>query len=181
MTLSLLHLNFFSHLFFISWRLITLQYCSGFCHRLTWISHRFICIPHPDPPSHLPLHPIPLGLPSEAFVFAFFLPILIFFNWRIFTLQSHVDFYCRTMWIRYIYIPLPLEPPFYSLPHPTPLTHHRELDWAPCVSQQFPTGYFIHSSVHLSMLLSQFVPPPPFPAVSTSPFSMSVSSFLPCR
>ena len=41
---------------FISWRLITLQYCSGFCHTLTWISHGFTCIPHPDPPSHLPAH-----------------------------------------------------------------------------------------------------------------------------
>ena len=50
--------------FFISWRLITLQYCSGFCHTLTRISHGFTCIPHPDPPSHLPPHPIPLGLPS---------------------------------------------------------------------------------------------------------------------
>ena len=49
---------------FISWRLITLQYCSGFCHTLTWISHGFTCIPHPDSASHLPLHPIPLGLPS---------------------------------------------------------------------------------------------------------------------
>ena len=49
---------------FISWRLITLQYCSGFCHTLTWISHGFTCVPHSDPPSHLPLHPIPLGLPS---------------------------------------------------------------------------------------------------------------------
>ena len=49
---------------FISWRLITLQYCSGFCHTLTWISHGFTCIPHPDHPSHLPLYPIPLGLPS---------------------------------------------------------------------------------------------------------------------
>ena len=49
---------------FISCRLITLQYCSGFCHTLTWISHGYTCIPHPDPPSHLPLHPIPLGLPS---------------------------------------------------------------------------------------------------------------------
>ena len=35
-----------------------------FCHTLAWISHGFTCIPHPDPPSHLPLHPIPLGLPS---------------------------------------------------------------------------------------------------------------------
>ena len=49
---------------FISGRLITLQYCSGFCHTLTWISHGFTCIPHPDPPSHLSLYPIPLGLPS---------------------------------------------------------------------------------------------------------------------
>ena len=46
---------FFFPFIFISWRLITLQYCSGFCHT---------CVPHPDPPSHLPLVPIPLGLPS---------------------------------------------------------------------------------------------------------------------
>ena len=61
--------NFFSFylfIYFISWRLITLQYCSGFCHTLTWISHGYTCIPHPDPPSHLPLHPIPLGLPIAA-------------------------------------------------------------------------------------------------------------------
>ena len=44
---------------FISWGLITLQYCSGFCHTLTWISHGFTCIPHPDPPSYLPLYLIP--------------------------------------------------------------------------------------------------------------------------
>ena len=50
--------------FLISWRLITLQYCSGFCHTLKWISHGFTCIPHPNPSSHLPLHPVPLGLPS---------------------------------------------------------------------------------------------------------------------
>ena len=55
---------FFFSFIFISWRLITSQHFSGFCHTLTWISHGFTCIPHPDPPSHLPLHPIPLGLPS---------------------------------------------------------------------------------------------------------------------
>ena len=47
---------FFSFLFFL--------YCSALCHTLTSISHGFTCIPHPDPPSHVPLHPIPLGLPS---------------------------------------------------------------------------------------------------------------------
>ena len=42
----------FIYLFiFISWRLITLQYCSGFCHTLTWINHGYTCIPHSDPPS----------------------------------------------------------------------------------------------------------------------------------
>ena len=41
------------------WRLITLQYCSGFCHTLTWISHGFTCIPHPGtpPPPPSPSHP----------------------------------------------------------------------------------------------------------------------------
>ena len=44
---------FFSFIF-ISWKLTTLQYCSGFCHTLTWISHGYTCVPHP----------VPLGLPS---------------------------------------------------------------------------------------------------------------------
>ena len=56
-------LTFFPFIF-ISWRLITLQYCSGFCHTLTWISHGFTCVPHPDPPSRLPPYLIPLGFPS---------------------------------------------------------------------------------------------------------------------
>ena len=55
--------NFFPFIF-ISWRLITLQYCSGFCHTLTRISHGFTCVPHPEPHPHLPPHPIPLGHPS---------------------------------------------------------------------------------------------------------------------
>ena len=46
--------------FFFSWRLITLQYCSGFCHTLTWMSHGFTCIPHPEPPP-----PISLPIPSH--------------------------------------------------------------------------------------------------------------------
>ena len=44
--------------------LITLQYCSGFCHTLTWISHGRTCVPHTEPPSHIPPHPIPQGHPS---------------------------------------------------------------------------------------------------------------------
>ena len=65
----LIHINleiiliFFSFIL-ISWRLTSLQYCSGSCHTLTWISHGFTCALHPDLPSHIPLSPIPLGLPN---------------------------------------------------------------------------------------------------------------------
>ena len=49
----------------VFWMLsFTLQYCSGFCHTLTRISHGCTCVPHPEPPSQLPPHPIPLGHPS---------------------------------------------------------------------------------------------------------------------
>ena len=43
-------------------------FCSGFCHTLKWISHGFTCAPHPNPPSHLPLRLIPLGLPSAPWL-----------------------------------------------------------------------------------------------------------------
>ena len=52
------------NLMYFNWRLITLQSSSGFCHTLTWISHECTCVPHPEPPSHLPSHPIPQGQPS---------------------------------------------------------------------------------------------------------------------
>ena len=55
---------FFFKLIYFDWRLITLQYCSGFCHTLIWIGHGYPCVPHPEHPSHLPPHPIPQGHPS---------------------------------------------------------------------------------------------------------------------
>ena len=35
-----------------------------FCHTSTWICHGCTCVPHPEPPSHLPPCTIPLGHPS---------------------------------------------------------------------------------------------------------------------
>ena len=35
-----------------------------FCHTSTWICHRCTRVPHPEPPSPLPTHTIPLGHPS---------------------------------------------------------------------------------------------------------------------
>ena len=49
---------------YFNWRLITLEYCGGFCHTLKWISHGCTCVPHPEPPFYLPPHPIPQGHPS---------------------------------------------------------------------------------------------------------------------
>ena len=54
--------KFLFFLIYFNWRLITLQYCSEFCHTLTWISHGCTCVLHPEPP--LPPHPIPQGHPS---------------------------------------------------------------------------------------------------------------------
>ena len=47
---------------YFHWRLITLQYCGGFFHTLTWISHGYTCVPHPEPaPLHLPPQYHPSG------------------------------------------------------------------------------------------------------------------------
>ena len=35
-----------------------------FWHKLIWISHGYTCVPHPEPSSHLPPHPIPQGHPN---------------------------------------------------------------------------------------------------------------------
>ena len=74
------HIIFFFSFIFISWRLITLQYCSGFCHTLTWISHGVTCIPQPDPPSHHPLDSIPLALSHN--------PLTNCLNWKTASLVS---------------------------------------------------------------------------------------------
>ena len=77
------------YLFFLinyfSWRLITLQYCGGFCHTLTWISHGCTCFPHPEPPfphpspshpsgssqSTSPKHPVSCIEPGLAIYFTY--------------------------------------------------------------------------------------------------------------
>ena len=56
---------FFKYKFiYFNWRLITFTILYGFCHTSTWIRHGYTRVPHPEPPSHLPPHTIPLGHPS---------------------------------------------------------------------------------------------------------------------
>ena len=75
--------------FFFNWRLITLQYCGGFWHTLTCISHGCTCVPHPKLPSHLPPHPIPLGCPRA---------------WVLSALVYASDFYWSSISHKVIYI-----------------------------------------------------------------------------
>ena len=76
----------------------------------------------------------------------FFKKLLL--HWRIVALQYCVGFCHTSTWISpQVYIcPLPLEPPSHLPPCPTPLGCHRALGWAPCVTQQIPTGCLVGSS-----------------------------------
>ena len=60
--MDIVFFTFFSVLFILFY--CTILY--WFCHTLTWIHHGCTCVPHPEPPSHLPPHPIPLGHPSTS-------------------------------------------------------------------------------------------------------------------
>ena len=77
-----------------------------------------------------------------------------------------------------VYISLSSSASLYS-PYSIPLGHHRVPGWAPWFYTNFPiTIYFIHGSVYMSMLLSQFIAPSLSPAVSTSMFSTGFISTI---
>ena len=70
------------------------------------------------------------------------------------------------------FTPHPIQPPSIITEHPARL---------PALHRSFPLAVcFIHDGVYMSVLLSQFVPPPPSPTVPTCPFSLSASPLLAC-
>ena len=58
----------------------------------------------------------------------------------------YTESFCRTIkWISHMNTPSILNPLHPPCPYPTPLGHHRALNWAPCTIQQLPTTYlFTH-------------------------------------
>ena len=70
------HKRFFLHFFFKFMYLFLEANCFTilywFSHTLTWICHGCTCVPHPEPSSHLPPHPIPQGCPSALALRALF-------------------------------------------------------------------------------------------------------------
>ena len=59
-------LLFFKKLINFNWRLITLQYCGGFCHIFTWISRRYTCVSPSWAPLPPPSPPHPSGLSQRT-------------------------------------------------------------------------------------------------------------------
>ena len=100
---------FFFFWFCFNWRLITLQYCSGFCHTLTGISHGCTCVPHAEPP-------LPPPSPSHA--------------------SGSSQYTSPECLVSYIKPGLAI--------------------------------YFTYGNIHVSMLLSQIIPPLPSPTESNS-------------
>ena len=88
-------INFLNISIYFNWRLITLQYCGDFCHTLTWISHVYICAPHPEHPSHLCPHPIPLGCPNAPVLSALFHVSIL--NWSSISYMAIYMFQCCSL------------------------------------------------------------------------------------
>ena len=69
-----LSVPFFKKLIYFNWRLITLRYCSDFCHTFTWISHG--C-----PPSWSPFPPLPIPSLRVIPVHQPWAPCLMHWSW----------------------------------------------------------------------------------------------------
>ena len=71
-------------------------------------------------------------------------------------------------------------PPPHLPPQPTPLVATKHWAELSVSHSKFPLGiYFTYGSVHISMLLSEFIQPSPSPIGSTRLFFVSVSPPLP--
>ena len=85
----------FLKLIYFNWRLIALQYCSGFCHTLTLISHGYTCVPHPESPSLFPSYLIPQGHPSAPNLSTLFHALK--FVWRSISHMVIYMFQCHSL------------------------------------------------------------------------------------
>ena len=168
---------------FYYWRMIALRQCGGFCpvcmlvvcktpqtkaHQASpamGFSRQECCsgLPSP-PPGHLPN------------------PGLLHCTQILYQL-SHMGspvsaiHQCKSVIITYVYIYTHT----YLHPHSTPLRCHSTSGWAPflCSSSSLLLSiYLTHDSIYVSILFSQFASLSPSPTVSTSPFSMPMSSFI---
>ena len=110
-----------------------------------------------------------------------FFSLKFIFNWRIIAfnivLVSAIAQYEPAIGIR-VYPPLWISLPSLTPSHPSGLSQSTRFE-LPVSYSKFPLAiYFIHGSIYVSKLPSQFIPPFPSPTVSTSLFSISTSPLL---
>ena len=121
----------------------------------------------------------------SALAFLFLFKILFFkfiFNWKI--ISNCVGFCHTTTCItqKYTYTSSVLKLPPTHHPYTTLYVVTGLQAELPVLYANFSLAiYFTPGSVYVSMLLSQFIPPSPSPAMSTSPSSTSASLFWPWK
>ena len=134
--------------------------------RILMLWHLGLCQPGRDCLSQS--WPIPIINSSKS---------ILFFLWSIITLQCCVSFCRTTKWVSYMwtYSHILLDHP---PSHPIPLSHHGAPNWAPCATQQLPTGIcFTRDNIYVSPNLPVH-PTLTFPAMSICLLSVSVCLFL---
>ena len=96
---------FKNYYFFLEVNYFTILY--WFCHTSAWIHHRYTRVPHPEPPSLLPPHTIPLGRPSAP------APSILYpatnLDWRFVSYMILYMFQCHSPKSSYP-LPLPQSP-----------------------------------------------------------------------
>ena len=184
----------FFNLNYFNWKMITLQYCDGFCHRWTRIGHRYTCIPPPWTP--LP-HPSPLHLSSVSQSTGFGGPasctelaLVIHFTYGA-RMLSHSWLFATPRAIACcasLSMGFSRQEYWSGLPFPS-LESSWSRDWT-CVlwcvlcwqADSLPLsrdGNCTYDNVYLSMLFSQIIPPLPPSTESSAFFGMkSIRSFM---
>ena len=119
----------------------------------------------------------------RAFLSFFFFLIVVY--WSIIASQYSVSFFCTTKQISHMHTHVPISLPSwaslpYSLSHLSRSLQSTEPIFL-CYAAASHQPTILHSVVYICRYYSHFAPASPSHPMSSSPFSMSASLFLPCN